>query len=305
MVMFKILQTSCLSIFLSIFFLNAAAEEDNSEIDLTAPDPNSTAAVDKRAKKEDLVEPNPFAITFFKQNYLMPYYYTGSPYNKIYVNQIPKGDEIKHAEVKYQLSLKVPVWKKMLGSHSSLYFGYTQLSYWQAYNKNAFFRETDFQPELFVTNQLSIPLWGDWKVSAINVGVVHESNGFGNEQERSWNRVYIEAVTGTENFMVSFKPWYVFRDATYRKFNPNMANYLGYGEITFAYKLNQHVFTLQTHSLIDSGGRRATALGSYTFPLTTYLNGFIQVFSGFGQSLIEYNHRTNSVGVGIALNNLI
>lgn len=303
--MLKSMLTAGLGMGLSVCSINVGAAEKNKEIDLTAPDPNSTAAVDKRVKKEALVEPNPFAITFFKQNYIIPYYYTGSPYNKIYVNQIPEGERISRGEVKYQLSLKVPVWKKMLGSNSSLYFGYTQLSYWQAYNKNAFFRETDFQPELFVTNQMSIPLWQDWKVSAINVGVVHESNGFGNELERSWNRIYLEAVTSTDNFMLSVKPWYVIRDTTYRKFNPHMASYLGYGQVTVAYKLFNHVITLQSHNLIESGGRRASALASYTFPLTTYLNGFVQIFSGYGQSLIEYNHRTNSAGVGIALNSLI
>jgi phospholipase A1 len=123
--------------------------------------------------------------------------------------------------------------------------------------------------------------------------------------ERSWNRVYVEAIASNHNLMLSVKPWYVFHDSTYNKFNPNMSSYLGYGEIALAYKFASQVFSLQTHSLFEQGGRRATGIATYSFPLTRYLNGYIQAFSGYGQSLIEYNHRTNSVGVGIALNNLI
>lgn len=305
MKMLNDIQSISLGVCLSFFCFNGAAIANKNEIDLTAPDPNSNSAVDERVKKETLVEANPFSITFYKQNYLIPYYYTGSPYNKVYIDQIPKGERIKNGEVKFQLSLKVPVWKKILASNSSLYFGYTQLSYWQAYNKNAFFRETDFQPEVFVNNQLSIPLLYDWRISAINVGAVHESNGFGNELERSWNRIYVEAISSTDNFMFSVKPWYVFHDATYQKFNPNMAKYLGYGEMTVAYKFSKQIFTLQLHNLIESGGRYASVIANYNFPLNPYLMGFVQFFSGYGQSLIEYNHRTTSVGVGIAFSNLI
>jgi outer membrane phospholipase A len=154
-------------------------------------------------------------------------------------------------------------------------------------------------------NQMSIPLTDRWRISAVNVGAVHESNGLGNKQERSWNKAYVEAIASADHWMVSLKPWYVFRDATYQKFNPNMATYLGYGEITLAGKFAKQVFTLQTYNLIEHGGNYAIGLITYSFPLTTYLNGFVQVFSGYGQSLIEYNHRTNSIGVGIALSNLI
>lgn len=302
--MYKII-TRIASVSLLMLSLNAVAEEKAPKLDLTAPDLSSNDVIDKRVKKENIVEDNPFAITFYKQNYVLPYYYTGSPYNRIYVNQIPAGERIKNAEVKFQLSLKVPVWKKIFNSNSSLYFGYTQLSYWQAYNKNAFFRESDFQPEFFITNQLSIPIIKDWKISAINIGAVHESNGFGDQLERSWNRVYLDIETTTENAMIRLKPWYVFQDSTYKKFNPDMANYLGYGELTLAYKFYKQVVTLQTHSLLEQGGRRATFLASYSFPLTPHLNGFVQAFSGYGQSLIEYNHHTNSIGLGIALSNFI
>ena len=41
------------------------------------------------------------------------------------------------------------------------------------------------------------------------------------------------------------------------------------------------------------------------FPLVNHFHGYVQGFSGYGQSLIEYNHYTNSASLGIAINDWI
>jgi phospholipase A1/A2 len=259
--------------------------------------------VELRTIKENEIPPNFFTITFYKPTYVLPYYYTGSPDFAAYSN-VPQGDGLNNSEIKYQLSLKVPVWKDIFNRPTTLYLAYTQLSYWQAYDHTAFFRETDYEPELFFANEVSFNI-KSWHINFINIGADHQSNGFGGTMERSWNRIYLEMVSSVNDLVISIKPWYVIHDSTYNSHNPNLTNFLGYGQILIAYKYYHQVFSLLTHNLIESGGNHATAEFTWSFPITSYLNGYVQVFSGYGQSLIEYNHRTNSAGIGIALSNWV
>ena len=138
-----------------------------------------------------------------------------------------------------------------------------------------------------------------------NFGFVHQSNGFGNTLERSWNRAYLEAIGSKGNFMISVKPWVIFHDHSWLDHNPNIGDYLGYLQVLMAYKIDKCVINFRTYGLGVHGGRRTSGELSFSFPLTNYLNGYVQVFSGYGQSLIEYNHRTNSAGIGIAFSNWI
>lgn len=261
--------------------------------------------VAERAEEEDKIQPNYFSIGFYKPTYILPYYYTVTPDNAVYEGNTPDDEQLKHAEFKYQLSFKVPLWKDIFNSSYSFYLAYTQKSYWQVYNESAFFRETDYEPELFVSKEMNYPLIKNWAINFFNVGAVHQSNGYGGDLERSWNRIYLEAVTSVGNWMISVRPWYVINDALTNDNNPDIADYLGHGQFIVGYKYNRQVFALTTYSILQHEARRASAELTWSFPLTSNLKGYVQVFSGYGQSLIEYNHRTNSAGIGIALSDWV
>jgi len=65
------------------------------------------------------------------------------------------------------------------------------------------------------------------------------------------------------------------------------------------------VFSIQAYNVIESQARRPSVELAWSFPITPYIKGYVQLFSGYGQSLIEYNHHTNSAGVGIALSDWV
>ncbi len=288
-------------IFFSLIFIsfNVFAATNNSQLSSDQNNP-----VQQRVNSENKLSSNPFAIVFHEPTYILPYYYTGSPYNSVYKNNTPNDESLKSSEIKYQFSFKVPAWKNMFKSSTSLYLAYTQLSYWQAYNKQAFFRETDYEPEFYFADELNYPI-KKWRLNFIAIGAAHQSNGQGGTLERSWNRAYLGAVASTDNWVIAFKPWIIFHDSTYERQNPDMSTYMGYEEFLIVYKYVNQVFSLESRNFLESGGRRSGNTLSWSFPLTTYIKGYVQVFSGYGQSLIEYNHRTNSIGVGIALSNWV
>lgn len=256
--------------------------------------------VEQRSQKEQNILNNPFAISFYQPTYVMPFYYTGSPYNAVYQGNLPDNQPLMHDEIKFQFSFKYPLWT-FYKTHT-LYLAYTQMSYWQAYQRSPFFRETDYEPEIFLANQVEIPLGKGWETNFLNVGAMHQSNGEGGNLERSWNRVYVNAIESKGNWMIQVQPWYIINDSSLQTHNPNISNYLGYGQIVVAYKYSQQVFALQIRNEIESGFSRGALQLTWSFPLgIRNLKGYIQVFSGYGQSLIEYNHYTNSAGIGLSL----
>jgi len=269
-----------------------------------ADEPTANNAVDHRVEQEKAILDNPFSIGFYKPNYILPYYYTGSPDESVYENNTPDEQSINHQEFKYQLSFKVPIWQ--FNSISTLYGAYTQLSYWQVYNESPFFRETDYEPELFLANHIDKHLSDQWNLSFLNVGAVHQSNGYGGTMERSWNRLYAEGIFAKENWIISLKPWYILPDNAIKDHNPNIVNYMGHGRVLVGYKFDSNqMLNVEARNLVESGFSKGAVQADWSFPITKHLNGYVQIFSGYGQSLIEYNHFTNSAGIGIALSNWI
>lgn len=281
-----------ISFLITNFFLQSAFADEIKSIDV----------VGSRVKKEQKQEDNPFSISVYKPNYLLPFYYVGSPYTA----SVDRSNQnnLKREEVKFQLSFKVPVWRNVYNNRSTLYAAYSQVSYWQAYSDSAFFRETNYEPEIFLANNVNWHLSSDWQIKFLNIGAVHQSNGRGGDWERSWNRIYGEAIIADENWMLSLKPWYVIRDSTYKRQNSDMASYLGYDQIVLSYKYHNQTFSLEKTN-IERGFSRGAIQATWSFPLTTKIKGYIQYFNGYGQSLVEYNHRARSVGIGIALNDWI
>ena len=255
----------------------------------TAPDNNMIKHSGKNIDS-DPFEFNPHSyISLYHINYILPFYYTGSPYQEAYRGHTPGLQSIDREEVKFQLSLLILLYR--FADHDALNIAYTQASYWQLYNKYAFFRETDYQPEIIWSHVLN-------KKFELDAGLSHQSNGKGNNIERSWNRAYLNLIYKGDNYYVNVKSWALtFKKHSTDLHNPDIGDYLGHGDITFGYKVNQHIFTVTGRNL-----RHPTVEATWNFPVYASLHGFFQFFSGYGQSLMEYNHHTNSAGVGIALN---
>jgi phospholipase A1 len=65
------------------------------------------------------------------------------------------------AEAKFQISFKVKLWEDVLGKDMDLWFAYTQLAFWQVYNKefSSPFRERTTNPSCSSTSAPITTCW--------------------------------------------------------------------------------------------------------------------------------------------------
>lgn len=245
-----------------------------------------------------------FRFREHKPIYLLPVYYSNKP-NQSPTSPAPgrsalDSTPVASSAVKYQLSFKTKLWEDIIGDNGNLWFAYTQQSYWLLYNPQVSspFRETNYEPEAIFSLRTDVDLPGmRWRV--LNLGLVHQSNGRGLPLSRSWNRVYAQFGLERDNFSLLVRPWMRLPESSENDDNPDIGRSLGHGDVLINYKRGENVYSaLGRYSA--SGGRGALQL-SWGFPISHTLKGYVQVFNGYGESLIDYNHNQTSIGVGLSL----
>lgn len=260
-----------------------------------------------RLDKEHVLEP--FTLMAHKPNYILIGAYNGNGYDAKYFQEQYNNSSIEFddTEAQFQVSIKVPLLVDLFDT-VDVYGAYTNRSFWQYYNSDISspFRETNHEPELWAQFR------PDWKffgfTNTVNmVGIVHQSNGQGGVLSRSWNRLFANFVVERENFALTFKPWYRLPEDDEDDDNPDITDYLGHYEIRAAYKWKENVFSIMSRNNLESGFEKGAVEVAWSFPLWDYpyLKGYVQYFSGYGESLIDYNHYVNRIGIGFALSDFL
>jgi len=246
-----------------------------------------------------------FSIRPHKQSYLLAARYTTDVNNQPSSptqGTVPQSLGSINTEVKFQLSFKMKALE--VKDRFGLWIGYTQLSFFQMYNKSksAPFRETNYAPELMGVFRTNYDLFG-LKGRFINLGLIHESNGRQDPLSRSWNRIYAQFGFERGGFGLMVRPWYRIREDWTEDNNPDITNYMGVGDIVATYAIGGHFFSLVLRSNLNFSDFHGAAQADWSFPLFHQLKGYVQVFTGYGESLIDYNHYQTTVGAGILLIN--
>jgi phospholipase A1/A2 len=243
---------------------------------------------------------NRFAIVPHRANYLLPYTYNFTQ-NKQVFETVDPGVDIQDAEAKFQISLKVKLWESILGTNTDLWFGYTQVSFWQIYN-TAFsspFRETNYEPEILLNFRTDTDLFGLMRNRFIQVGLNHQSNGLGGTLSRTWNRITANLGFERDAFNLVLKTWARIPESGDKDDNPDITSYLGHGEIVMGYLWKNFAVAATFRNNLRFDENRSSLQLDISFPLIERLNGYVQYFTGYGESLIDYNHFTNRIGVGV------
>jgi phospholipase A1 len=137
--------------------------------------------------------------------------------------------------------------------------------------------------------------------------VVHQSNGQTLPLSRSWNRVYLMAGAETRNgFRVQGRIWKRLPDST--DDNPGISDYIGRGELVASWSANrQNVLSATLRHSLSRSGRGSLrlewlrALGNDTRDAPAGLQLHTQLFTGYGDSLLDYNFRRTVFSVGLSL----
>ncbi len=190
-----------------------------------------------------------------------------------------------------------------------LWAAYTQQSSWQWFNRRGSrpFRETNYEPELIATFDRHHAGGG---LKLVNLGLVHQSNGRDDPFSRSWNRVYLQG--GWE--------WPVYRVAVLARAwarldshrdddNPDILKYLGRGDVVVRWESQENCaveaandrchrvwMTVRPnpgHGFVQIDWATAWRIGLARF--------HVQVTSGYGESLIDYNHAQTTYGFGFSV----
>ncbi len=274
------------------------------DVDEKKATPDDQANIlDKRLATDDRNVLEPFTLMAHKPNYFLIASHNFSGNNpEPFQDQFDDPTiEVDDTETKFQLSAKFPLMVNLFKKKVDVYAAYTNRSFWQLYkDESAPFRETNHEPEIWIQSRNDWSLFG-FKNKLNALGFVHQSNGRGGVLSRSWNRLFATFIFDRRNWVISIKPWIRINEPTEEDDNPDITDYLGHGELRTAYKWSEHTFSLMLRNHLESGFEKGAAELSWSFALWKYrfLKGYVQYFNGYGESLIDYNQHSNSLGIGL------
>jgi phospholipase A1 len=213
------------------------------------------------------------------------------------------GTELDSTEAAFQLSIKFRLWTtddRRWGAWAA----YTQQSHWQLYNDSGNasrpFRETNYMPELILSHKPGLQ-WGDLQWNLVNLAFNHQSNGRSDTISHSWNRLIASFGVEQGNLAVLGRVWWRIPESSDSDDNPTISDYYGWGDLSAIYKWRGQSFAATIRGN-PSTGKGAGQLTWTSAPLLGPLRGYVKLFSGYGETLIDYNWRQTTIGAGVSLN---
>ncbi|WP_435532733.1 phospholipase A [Vibrio stylophorae] len=248
-------------------------------------------------------------LQIHEENYFLPAYHESKVNQDRFAPMNPNGHEAKSTLIQFQLSLKYQLlslnWNPLAQAlnpqalnqqvheqqpQDGIYVAYTQRSNWEAYDDSAYFRDHQYNPEIFY--RIHGKPW------QLTFGFEHDSNGAGGTEEVSWNRLYIDAKWQQPWGFIRFRPWMRVGDLPY---NPNISDFLGYGEMEIQWQPTaQQSLQFQVANFFTDDWNKGFYRISWNFPLVQELRGYIKAETGYGLTISNYNFRDSAIGLGFA-----
>ncbi|MDV5169606.1 phospholipase A [Photobacterium rosenbergii] len=272
------------------------ASQKPSELRAQAPSDDRNSVVEIRREADLTIRESNFVISTYKPNYLIVSY-DSSPNNASF--NAPEGT-FDEEEIKFQVSFQIPIATELFDGDTDLMFAYTSTAWWQLFNEDIDnpFRETNYEPEIFFNHIANADVFG-LKLTDWSFGINHQSNGQSGELSRGWDRlVGTVAFEITDDFVIGLKAWHILRT---QDRNTDIERYMGYGEIGLGWAPNRNTFTALYRPATEGHATQLT----WSYPVSEYLRVYAQYWNGYGESLLNQRVRTERIGLGIALNDVL
>lgn len=189
------------------------------------------------------------------------------------------------ADLKFQLSTAVPLWKDMGGREGlDMSFGYAQISLWDFFDKSSPFKDNCYAPGIYLT----VPLRRD----RMEFGFEHRSNGrpmrgtAGDTFSRSVNYLsgqygaYFDSGLVLKASLRAGFGWYD-EDLTQEVF----WRYMGYGDITVGYRGGRFEAAVTATPVFGPFNVNVEAAASYDLGFCSL---FTQFNYGYGEALCDW-----------------
>ena len=218
-----------------------------------------------------------------------------------------RANDFDAMEAKFRLSFKTSMYTRtdldLWGFKTFRLWGaYTQQSHWQVLNtrNSSPFRESNYEPELIA----AFGTGNETGLKLLNLGLGHQSNGRGKPESRSWNRVYVQGGWEWDNTSLLARGWYRIPESVLKDDNPDIVHYLGSAEVIARWepdnKSQAVVLEMRNNLNIRNNAGFMQLDWSLPVALGTAARLHFQVTSGYGESLIDYNHRQTTIGMGFS-----
>ena len=306
----------------------AAPEAPITPASATSPEPTSKLApVDTAAAKlpqpasegslmskfwelDDTDKRGVFNFTGYRPNFILPLHLTS------HVNRAPQSPtqpaftvpHYRNIEAKIQLSLRTKLLQEVPLVGGDLWGGYTQQSLWQVWNHKDSkpFRNTDYEAELMYVK--AVPqAWRDWPFGWTwrygQFAIAHQSNGQSDPLSRSWNRIYVGTGLERGDWSLVGRINHRLREDITSDNNPDLVDYRGRGDLQLSWSPGPYVATLLYRTTFKDIKRGALQFEWSAPVYPKQPNGirwFVQVFTGYGETLTDYNFRQTSIGAGLS-----
>ncbi len=214
-----------------------------------------------------------------------------------------KEKEVNNEDIegftKFQVSFMYNITK--IKNHS-IFFHYTQISFWNIGQESNPFAEINYHPGLMYNYKFD-----NKYIDNFRIGLFHESNGESEDRSKSLDigfQTYLFKEVKLKDFTINtiLRVFYI-PDSSLEE-NPEYHDYMGYHNLFLELRYKEWgCIELKNQGFIFEG-KGAIQLGIVSHSLLDFKNYFtprlyIQWYYGYGESLINYSTKSNSLRLGI------